>query len=75
MNARITNAERRRVAEWITDAQQLLAGVEVIERQIATTLGVTTLDDRDVITEAISLPLTVDELLLRLQIGVVTDRV
>ena len=70
MKARITHAERLRIAEWITDAQQLLAGVETIERQVAATLGFGPTEDRDVITDTLSIPLSVDRLLADLSITV-----
>lgn len=71
MKTTITQTERLRVAEWITDARQLLAGAEAIEQQIAITLGLSPTDeDRDAITDAIGVPQTVDTLLERLNIGV-----
>lgn len=70
MKAAITQAERLRIAEWMTDARQLLAGVEDLERHIATTLGFKPDDDRDTITDAVTLPLTVDQLLRQLSIEV-----
>jgi hypothetical protein len=70
MKTTITHAERLRVAEWMLDAQQLLAGVETLEGQIAKTLGFGPDDSRDPITDAISVPLTVDQLLADLHIGI-----
>ena len=70
MKPSITEADRRRVAEWITDAQQLLAGVEHIEQRIALTLGFEDGDDREIITDAVNLPLSVDRLLRELHIDI-----
>jgi hypothetical protein len=70
MKTTITPAERLRVAEWMLDAQQLLAGVDDLERHIATMLGFGPDDDRDAITDAISVPMGVDQLLADLHIGV-----
>jgi hypothetical protein len=70
MKTTITHAERLRVAEWLLDAQQLLAGVATLEGQIARTLGFGPEDPCDPITDAVSVPWTVDQLLADLHIGI-----
>jgi hypothetical protein len=69
MKPSITQIERSRVAAWILEAQHLLAGVDALEGHIAATLGVGPDDDRDAITDAVSVPRTVDDLLADLHIG------
>jgi hypothetical protein len=70
MKTTITHAERLRVAEWLLDAQQLLAGVATLEGQIAKALGFGPDDTRDPITDAVSVPWTVDQLLADLHITI-----
>lgn len=71
MKRTITQTERLRVAEWLTDGRQLLDGVEDIERQIAFTLGFDPIEaTSDTIMDAIGVALPVDTLLERLHIGV-----
>jgi hypothetical protein len=70
MKTTITHAERLRVAEWMLDAVQLLARVNEREGQIARALGFGPEDTRDPITDAVSVPWTVDQLLADLHIDI-----
>ena len=72
MKATITHAEWQHVAELLLDGQQLLVGVEDIERRIALTLGREpgTDPDADVITDAVAGVVTLDYLLRRFDITV-----
>ena len=70
MKATITQAEWQQVAELVLDGQQLLAAVDKIEERIARLLGTDPGEDRDAITDTVSGTMTVDRLLLTLNIGI-----
>ena len=69
MKATITQAEWQQVAELVLDGQQLLAAVDKIEERIAR-LPTDPGEDRDAITDTVSGTMTVDRLLLTLNIGI-----